>query len=567
MNRIKNFFSGIGFKVGLVTFANILFAFFFSLLASLVASSLVIRDMKTSDSEEFAVALIESDDMAAATEIFEKGAGIYYSLPDEMTSDPLSDEYLSNFSGLIDDDYLALRSHLSKIVDKTKIMWIDLRLLDEDRGRFVYLLDTENRSDLTYTMGSWNPVRTEAVTNLDLSIIKENYTTDNKADKTFNPRKLEVFCTIVPYHHPQTGEILGYVGIGEKNDFLTIRLALFTGIFLALSIFFIVITLVINRKITKWMIVKPIKKLTDAAREYVAIEDKMSAEPVFSKVKLKRKDEIKVLADSMAEMEENLSTYMHDLTALTAKQERLDAELTVAESIQTGLLPKELEGYEGTGDFTINSYIKPAREVGGDFYDYFVIDDDHIGLVIADVSGKGVPAALFMAISKTIIRNAALEHTSPAIIIENANRRLCLNNPETMFVTVWFGIYTISERTVTCVNAGHEYPAVYRAESDSYELIDEDHDPVLGFMPDIVFNEHTITLNPGDRLFQYTDGVPEANGADEVLFGTDRMLECLNSTSVSDSGDAVFEALCSRIEEFTGGTEQYDDMTMLMLSV
>jgi sigma-B regulation protein RsbU (phosphoserine phosphatase) len=293
----------------------------------------------------------------------------------------------------------------------------------------------------------------------------------------------------------------------------------------------------------------------------------MNAEPVFSKVKLRRKDEIKVLADSMSEMEESLSEYMHDLTDLTSKQERIEAELNVAENIQTGLLPKELEGYEGRGDFSISSYMKPAREVGGDFYDYFVIDDDHIGLVIADVSGKGVPAALFMAISKTIIKNAALEYPSPATIMETANRGLCLNNPETMFVTVWFGIYTISTHTVTYVNAGHEYPAVYRAETGAYELIEEEHDTVLGFVPDVEFHEHTITLNPGDRLFQYTDGVPEANGADEILFGTDRMLECLNSTSASDPGDAVFEALCSRIEEFTGGTEQYDDMTMLMLSV
>ena len=567
MNKIKNYFCGIGFKVGLMTFLNILFAFSFSLVASLASSSLVLSDMKTNDNEEFAMALIESTDMAGATGIFEKGAGIYYSLSDEMTSDPQSSTYLSKFTGLKDDDYLALRDHLVKVVDKTNIMWIDLRLLDEKRGRFVYLLDTENRADMAYTMGSWNSVKTETVTNIDLDDIDYIHSTGKSTGSAFNPRKMQVFCTLVPYQHPVTGEVIGYVGIGEKNDFLTARLILFAGMFLVLSIFFMVITLLINRRITKMMIVRPITKLTKAAKKYVAIEDKMNAEPVFSKVKLRRKDEIKVLADSMSEMEESLSEYMHDLTDLTSKQERIEAELNVAENIQTGLLPKELEGYEGRGDFSISSYMKPAREVGGDFYDYFVIDDDHIGLVIADVSGKGVPAALFMAISKTIIKNAALEYPSPATIMETANRGLCLNNPETMFVTVWFGIYTISTRTVTCVNAGHEYPAVYRSETGAYELIEEEHDTMLGFMPDTEFHEHTITLNPGDRLFQYTDGVPEANGADEILFGTDRMLECLNSTDAKAPGEAVFKALCSRIEEFTGGTEQYDDMTMLMLSV
>ena len=171
MNKIKNYFCGIGFKVGLMTFLNILFAFSFSLAASLASSSLVLSDMKTNDNEEFAMALIESTDMAGATGIFEKGAGIYYSLSDEMTSDPQSSTYLSKFTGLKDDDYLALRDHLVKVVDKTNIMWIDLRLLDEKRGRFVYLLDTENRADMAYTMGSWSSVKTETVTNIDLNDI------------------------------------------------------------------------------------------------------------------------------------------------------------------------------------------------------------------------------------------------------------------------------------------------------------------------------------------------------------------------------------------------------------
>jgi sigma-B regulation protein RsbU (phosphoserine phosphatase) len=203
----------------------------------------------------------------------------------------------------------------------------------------------------------------------------------------------------------------------------------------------------------------------------------------------------------------------------------------------------------------------PAREVGGDFYDFFFVDRDRIAMVIADVSGKGIPAALFMMRAKTAIRGLAEAGRDPAEILERANSMLCEGNEAEMFVTVWLGIADLRTGQVKCANAGHEYPAVMRA-GGGYELLKDKHGLALAAMDGMKYKEYELQLNPGDRLFVYTDGVPEAINDAMEQYGTARMLRALDA-----AGDGTLQAALSAVQTdlaaYVGDRDQFDDITML----
>ena len=238
-------------------------------------------------------------------------------------------------------------------------------------------------------------------------------------------------------------------------------------------------------------------------------------------------DEIQELAISIHQMEKDIVSYIDNIQTITAEKERIGAELNVATQIQADMLPRIFPAFPERHEFDIYATMDPAKEVGGDFYDFFLVDDDHLCLVMADVSGKGVPAALFMVIAKTLIKNRAQMGDSPAEILYNVNNQLCEGNEAEMFVTVWLAIIELSTGKGVAANAGHEHPAICRKDG-KYELVVYRHSPAVAAMEGIPFREHSFELHPGDRLFVYTDGVPEATNADNELFGTDRMLEALN---------------------------------------
>jgi sigma-B regulation protein RsbU (phosphoserine phosphatase) len=205
----------------------------------------------------------------------------------------------------------------------------------------------------------------------------------------------------------------------------------------------------------------------------------------------------------------------------------------------------------------------PAKEVGGDFFDYFLVDDDHLCMVIADVSGKGVPAALFMMASKIILQSVAMLGGSPAEILTKTNEAICSNNEAQMFVTVWVGILELSTGKLTCSNAGHEYPVFKRPDGD-FELLKDKHGFVLGGMEGARYTEYEVQLEPGSKLFVYTDGVPEATNAEKELFGTDRMLTALNEGK-ADSPIDILKDIRTAVDGFVKDAEQFDDMTMVCL--
>lgn len=279
------------------------------------------------------------------------------------------------------------------------------------------------------------------------------------------------------------------------------------------------------------------------------------------RAKIYENDEVGDLAVHFNNMSCSLKQYIADLTAVTAEKERIGAELHVATQIQADMLPRVFPPFPDRHEFELYASMDPAKEVGGDFYDFFLIDDDHIGLVMADVSGKGVPAALFMVIAKTLIKNRALLGGSPSEVLSYANDQLCEGNEAELFVTVWFAIVTISTGKAIAANAGHEHPAVCRA-GGRFELDVYKHSPAVATMEGIRFREHEFELHPGDHIFAYTDGVAEATNLNDELYGTDRMLDVLNSDPERDAAE-MLKCVKEDIDRFVGEAPQFDDITML----
>ena len=244
--------------------------------------------------------------------------------------------------------------------------------------------------------------------------------------------------------------------------------------------------------------------------------------------------------------------------ALALEKERIGAELELANRIQASALPKE---FPSRKEFSVYASMTPAKMVGGDFYDFFMIDEEHLGLVIADVSGKGVPAALFMMVSSALIRQTTAGQYSPAKILQSVNRQICARNPEEMFVTVWLGILEIATGKLTAANAGHEYPMLKRT-GESFELLKDRHGLVVGAMDGVPYRDYEVKLEPGAKLFVYTDGVSEAVNESLVQFGTDRILESLRSSEEGTPRE-ILEAVNHAVNEFAGDAPQFDDLTMM----
>ena len=273
-------------------------------------------------------------------------------------------------------------------------------------------------------------------------------------------------------------------------------------------------------------------------------------------------DEIEVLAEAFTDLSKRTKQYIADITEITREKERVSTELHMANRIQNSMLPGVFPPFPDRREFDIYATMGPAREVGGDFYDFFLIDEDHLGMVMADVSGKGVPAALFMMISKVILQSYAMLGQSPSEILNKTNEAICSSNQEDMFVTVWIGILEISTGKIMAANAGHEYPAL--KQDGKFALLRDKHGLVLGGMEGIIYTDYEIKLNSGDKLFLYTDGIPEAADASYNMFGTDGMLEALNK-DVNASPREILNNVQEAVESFVNGAEQFDDMTMLCL--
>lgn len=303
----------------------------------------------------------------------------------------------------------------------------------------------------------------------------------------------------------------------------------------------------------------PIELLTKEAENF-ANSDSYSKDNIID-LDINTGDEIEDLYNMTKYMQNSIIDYMDNLQAVTAEKERIGAELNVATQIQADMLPRIFPPFPERNEFDLFASMDPAKEVGGDFYDFFMVDDDHLALVMADVSGKGVPAALFMVIAKTLIKNRALMGGSPSEILEYTNEQLCEGNDAELFVTVWMAIIEVSTGKGVAINAGHEHPVLKRKDGN-YELVKYRHSPAVATMDGIKFKQHDFEIAPGDRIFVYTDGVPEATSSENELYGTDRLLEALNKNPDADP-EEVLKNVNDSVNEFVNGAEQFDDMTMM----
>lgn len=310
------------------------------------------------------------------------------------------------------------------------------------------------------------------------------------------------------------------------------------------------------------ILIRPLGVLHQASLGLV--EHKMEHLDQFE-VEVHTGDEVEDLANAFQYMVRRLDGYIRNLASVTAEKERIGAELDVAAKIQADMLPCIFPPFPDRHEFDIYASMRPAKEVGGDFYDFFLVDDDHLALVMADVSGKGVPAALFMMISKTLLKSAAQAGLSPKSVLEKVNNQLCENNEAEMFVTVWMGILEISTGKMRCANAGHEYPAIRRRDG-SFELYKDRHGFVLAGMEGTRYREYELELAYGDSLFVYTDGVAEATNVRQELYGTERMLAALNQAPEKGCRE-LLAAVSEDVDMFAGEAPQFDDITMLCLKM
>ena len=310
-----------------------------------------------------------------------------------------------------------------------------------------------------------------------------------------------------------------------------------------------------------YFVLRPLKKVQENIRLYRDTKDSETVRKNLAEIRTL--NEIDRLSEDVSSMASEIDDHMSRIQNITAEQERLSAELGLAHRIQSSALPNIFPPFPDRKEIDIFASMDPAKEVGGDFYDFFLVDEDHFALVIADVSGKGVPASLFMMITMILIHNAVETVSSPAEALQRVNERICRKNPEEMFITVWLGILDLKTGKMIAANAGHEYPVICQP-GGAFELVKDRHGFVIGGMAGIRYKEYELQLAPGSRFFVYTDGLPEATDTEKQLFGTDRMLEALNAKE-NRTPEEILSDMNDAVNAFIGDAEQFDDLTMLCI--
>ena len=346
--------------------------------------------------------------------------------------------------------------------------------------------------------------------------------------------------------------------IFQQNAFETIRKSFRRShLLLALSLAVIMVLSIISVTIIARKWVHPIKSMTNAVSRFVGDEMAFEMEDVY-----KTGDEVQILAESFETMSGKMKQYLREIVQHTAEKERMDAEISLAARIQASMLPKLTPEITEDTRFEIHACSQPAKNVGGDFYDFFLPDKDHLAIVIGDVSGKGISAALFMALSKQMIKSQLLLcGDNIAEAVNNANLQLIEENDARMFVTAWIGVITLSTGVLRFVDAGHLYAAM-RKNSGSFTIDEDKHSFLLGGLKQASYTANETVLAPGDMLYLYTDGITEANNTDQEMFGSDRLLKVLNEVR-DRSPQEIDDHVRAAIAEFSKDTEQFDDITSL----
>jgi len=462
-----------------------------------------------------------------------------------------------------EEDYKKVLTLLSVLRDNMGVNYVYVADLKDRRGTLTstltYLLDADKPDDEypPFVPGDTGPMNESY--REDLAYIYENGV---RSDSYFYSHSAFGYnmSAIVPLKNAD-GKVVGILGVEISMENLQntrLQYVLYVVLFSTLIATLVIIgALFALRK----MLLNPINLIVGETRDFVSkeatVSDKLG--------KIKTGDEIETLAHGILKMEEDIHSYIENITSITAEKERIGAELTIATKIQLDMLPSIFPPFPDRSEFDIYATMQPAKEVGGDFYDFFLIDNDHLGIVIADVSGKGVPAALFMVIAKTLINNRARQSEAPCDVFTNVNNQLLESNETSMFVTAWLGVLEISTGKLTYTNAGHNAPLMKRADG-SFEYLEMECGFVLAGMPDFAYTQFEMTLEKGDILFLYTDGVTETINPAEALYGEERLRDTLNSQKNSKPEELLVK-IKEDIDIFAENTPQFDDITMLAMKI
>ena len=482
---------------------------------------------------------------------------IYNSMNDPVTEfETNKDAYLARYQAIMNSpEYQETRDSINRLRKETASSAICYKVLIPGENIGIYVFDASDA----------NVLPCGAIEHIDTSYLSSP--TDKFKSYIFNSQVYgRVRTDGVPCCTNPSEGIYSYLtadipisAVSEKSHYFLLN----TGI-LAL----IITTLICAGAsyILRQDIVKVLERITSTAKHFAETRRNTNANTstdIFQNLPNGEITEFNDLVDSLQQMEIDMNEYVVNLRKMTEDRTRIKSELELAESIQSNMLPSIFPAFPERSEFDIYALMDPAREVGGDFYDFFLIDKDHLAMVIADVSGKGIPAALFMMMSKILVKNYVTTGSSPAEALAAVNNTICQNNTNDMFVTIWLGILTISTGKIIAANAGHEYPILQRA-GGQFEVIKDKHGFVVGSMPNLKYSEYEIDFHTGDTLFVYTDGLPESTNSANEQFGLDRILEVLNNEPDGEVED-LFVSMGVAVAEFVQDAEQFDDLTMLAL--
>lgn len=414
----------------------------------------------------------------------------------------------------------------------------------------------------------FDEIKTQPMTEYPLSAIEQLGILQNDSIES-NKESDELYVDIV--NDKLTGTLIKPIADNENNIIAYVELDLdlteiqrsLVLLVSAIALFIIcilILALEVYFYFSKREVMEPILQLTEATSNVV---DQLKNDVKLKPLKIRTNDEIEDLAHSFEDMEKNLRNYIKENNEITTERERIKTELNLAANIQADMLIKYFPPFPNRKDFNIYASMNPAKEVGGDFYDFFLIDESHLALVIADVSGKGVPASLFMMRSMLMIESLTTQTRSPAQILGTLNSMISENNASKMFVTVWLAILDLKTGKLIAANAGHEYPII-KKPGEKFELYKDKHCFIVGGKKKMTYKEYELDLEPGTVIFVYTDGVPEAKNAENKMYGLDATVDALNKEPNADV-ETLVKNVQGSVSDFVGDAEQFDDLTALCI--
>ena len=482
----------------------------------------------------------------------------------EVNGDHLGDYLFEN--ELTKDEYQKTVNRLQTSCYKLNVSLIYVIVVDtSDYGRFTSVFnvvnnDVDNTKYTPWALGYQRNTTNDEYREKYRSIYerRSNFETIFRTNTTDGQHPhITTLVPVLSSSRTVAGLLCMQRPISEMNRaMLPYLMAIVFSIVIMAVVISVLAALFVNKSI-----IKPVKRVSLEAARFA--KESSIAAPLGE---ISRYEVISNLAKSIDLMEADTLKHMEELTSVTAERERIGAELSIASSIQRAVLPSVDSVLAGRTDFDIYASMNPAKGIGGDFYNFFFIDDDHLALIIADVSGKGVPAALFMMVSTIVLANRAQMGGSPAEILQYTNDSICRHNEAGMFVTVWLGILQLSTGELISANAGHEDPIIYRKKAGRFAPSPEMHGVVIGGMAGLRYNNQQTKLEKGDKLFIFTDGLSEAKNKARQMYSVIRVVKTLNENK-DKTPKEILENMRDSVNAFVGDEPQFDDLTMLCIEL